>query len=104
MTRRDGELRRVTIRWQRSNGGFAPIAFGAARVVQLRQSVLSPCSVTTVHGSTVPHVPPGEENPRLGGCPIMTVLPTDGSPGSLDRSGSTPLYIQLANVLRDKIE
>ena len=34
----------------------------------------------------------------------MTVLPTDGSPGSLDRSGSTPLYIQLANVLRDKIE
>ena len=34
----------------------------------------------------------------------MTVPPTDESSGSLDRGGSTPLYIQLANVLRDKIE
>lgn len=34
----------------------------------------------------------------------MTVLPADGPIGTLDRSGSTPLYVQLANVLRDKIE
>lgn len=34
----------------------------------------------------------------------MTVLPIGESPVSLDRGGSTPLYIQLANVLRDKIE
>src|SRR6476620_234830 len=34
----------------------------------------------------------------------MTVLPTEEPVGSLDRNGSTPLYIQLANVLREKIE
>jgi len=34
----------------------------------------------------------------------MTVSPVAEPVGSLDRSGSTPLYIQLANVLREKIE
>ena len=34
----------------------------------------------------------------------MTAPSTDETLVALDRSGSTPLYIQLANVLRDKIE